>query len=157
MSFTIALTRQPTSIAILLLFLATTTHTATAAEPKAALETADTARVAAMRAGDRDQLARLFSDDLRYAHSNGIVDSKASFIDVLATGKTKYLGYDYEERNFTFPAPGIALMTGRARIKVESSSGQMDNVISFLAVWREEQGQWRFLAWQSCRLPPAVK
>lgn len=145
------------SIAILLLFLATTTHTATAAEPKAALEAADTARVAAMRAGDRAALSHVFSDDLRYAHSNGIVDSKASFIDVLATGKTKYLGYDYEERNFSFPAPGIALMTGRARIKVESNSGQMDNVISFLAVWREEQGQWRFLAWQSCRLPPAVK
>jgi len=145
------------SIAILLLFLATTPHTTTAAEPKAALEAADTARVAAMRAGDRAALSHAFSDDLRYAHSNGIVDSKASFIDVLATGKTKYLGYDYEERNFSFPAPGIALMTGRARIKVESNSGQMDNVISFLAVWREEQGQWRFLAWQSCRLPPAVK
>lgn len=145
------------SIAILLLFLATTPHTATSAEPAAALQAADTARVAAMRAGDRAALSHVFSDDLRYAHSNGIVDSKASFIDVLATGKTKYLGYDYEERNFSFPAPGIALMTGRARIKVESNSGQMDNVISFLAVWREEQGQWRFLAWQSCRLPPAVK
>ena len=145
------------SIAILLLFLAATPHTTTAAEPKAALEAADTARVAAMRAGDRAALSHAFSDDLRYAHSNGIVDSKASFIDVLATSKTKYLGYDYEERNFSFPAPGIALMTGRARIKVESNSGQMDNVISFLAIWREEQGQWRFLAWQSCRLPPAVK
>jgi ketosteroid isomerase-like protein len=156
MSFTIAPTRQPTSIAILLLFLATTTHTATAAEPKAALEAADTARVAAMRAGDRDQLARLFSDDLRYAHSNGIVDSKASFIDVLATGKTKYLGYDYEERNFTFPAPGIALMTGRVRIRAVTPDASLDNLLSFLAVWRLEEGRWRFLAWQSCRLPPPV-
>ena len=151
------MTCQPMSIAILLLFLATTPHTATSAEPAAALQAADTARVAAMRAGDRAALSHVFSDDLRYAHSNGIVDSKASFIDVLTAGKTKYLGFDYEERNFTFPVPGIALMTGRARIKVESNSGQMDNVISFLAVWREEQGQWRFLAWQSCRLPPAVK
>ena len=33
----------------------------------------------------------------------------------------------------------------------------MDAVLSFLAVWREEKGQWRFLAWQSCKLPPAVK
>jgi hypothetical protein len=72
------MTRQPTSIAILLLFWAATKHAAAAAEPKAALEAADTARVAAMQAGDHDQLARLFSDDLRYAHSNGIVDSKVT-------------------------------------------------------------------------------
>jgi len=29
----------------------------------------------------------------------------------------------------------------------------MDSVLSYLAVWREENGQWRFLAWQSCKLP----
>jgi hypothetical protein len=25
--------------------------------------------------------------------------------------------------------------------------------LSYLAVWRQEGGQWRFLAWQSCRMP----
>jgi len=33
----------------------------------------------------------------------------------------------------------------------------MDSVLSFLAVWREENGKWRFLAWQSCKLPAVVK
>lgn len=122
-----------------------------------AVKAADKARVAAMQSGDRAKLDAVFSDELRYAHSNGIVDSKKSFIEILAAGKTKYVGYDYEEQNFTFPAPGIALMTGRAHIKAESEGKTMDAVLSFLAVWREEQGQWRFLAWQSCKLPPATK
>mgnify|MGYP000054671285 FL=1 len=122
-----------------------------------AVKAADKARVAAMQSGDRVKLEAVFSDELRYAHSNGIVDSKKSFIEVLSAGKTKYVGYDYEEQNFTFPAPGIALMTGRAHIKAESEGKAMDAVLSFLAVWREEQGQWRFLAWQSCKLPPAAK
>ena len=122
-----------------------------------AVKAADKARVAAMQSGDRTKLDAVFSDELRYAHSNGIVDTKKSFIEILSAGKTKYVGYDYEEQSFTFPAPGIALMTGRARIRAESPSGTMDNVLSFLAVWREEQGRWRFLAWQSCRLPPAAK
>src|SRR5436190_11375648 len=82
----------------------------------AAVTAADEARVAAMREGDREKLTAIFSDDLRYAHSSGVVDTKASFTDVLATGKTKYVGYDYVERQFTFPAPGIALMTGRAHV-----------------------------------------
>jgi hypothetical protein len=124
---------------------------------ESALKAADKARVEAMQSGNREQLSRIFSDSLRYAHSNGVVDSKVSFIETLSTGKTKYVGYDYEERNFSFPAPGIALMTGRAHIKAEAGGALMDSVLSFLAVWREEQGQWRFLAWQSSRLPPAPK
>ena len=48
-------------------------------------------------------------------------------------------------------------MTGRAHVKAESEGKAMDAVLSFLAVWREEKGQWRFLAWQSCKLPPVVK
>ncbi|WP_395717089.1 nuclear transport factor 2 family protein [Prosthecobacter sp.] len=120
----------------------------------AAVQTADKARVAAMQSGDRAKLEDIFSDELRYAHSNGIVDTKKSFIEILSAGKTKYVVYNYEEQKFTFPAPGIALMTGRAHVKAESEGKAMDAVLSFLAVWREEKGQWRFLAWQSCKLPP---
>jgi len=107
--------------------------------------------------GGREKLEAVFSDELRYAHSNGVVDTKKSFIEILSAGKTKYVSYDYEEQNVTFPAPGIALMTGRAHVKAESEGKVMDAVLSFLAVWREEKGQWRFLAWQSCKLPTEVK
>lgn len=122
----------------------------------AAVKAADKARVAAMQSADKDKLSAIFSDELRYAHSNGVVDTKPSFIEILTAGKTKYVGYDYEEQNFTFPAPGIALMTGRAHIKAVTATGEMDNVLSFLAVWRQEHGEWRFLAWQSCKLPAPV-
>lgn len=121
-----------------------------------AVQAADKARIAALQSGDRAKLGAIFSEDLHYAHSSGVVDTKASFTDVLATGKTKYTGYDYVERKFSFPAPGIALMTGQAHIKAVTATGEMDSVLSFLAVWREEKGQWRFLAWQSCKLPPAT-
>jgi hypothetical protein len=124
-----------------------------AAEPTDALAAADDARVAAMTHPDRDKLNAALSDDLRYAHSSGNVDTKASFIDTLIQGRTKYLSYDYVERNFSFPAPDIALMTGRTHIKAATASGTMDATLSFLGVWRRENGTWRFLAWQSCKLP----
>ena len=119
----------------------------------AAVKAADDARIATMRSPDRDKLTAIFSDDLRYAHSNGVVDTKASFIELLGSGKTKYLGYEHKDRSITIPAPGIALVTGQARIQAESAAGKMDNVLSYLSVWRKEKGQWRFLAWQSCKLP----
>ena len=119
----------------------------------AALAAADAERVAATKSADREKLTAIFSDDLRYAHSSGTVDTKQSYIESLTSGRTKYLTLDYEERAFTFPAPGIALMTGRAHVKVKNATGEVDMVLSFLSVWREENGRWRFLAWQSCKLP----
>ena len=119
----------------------------------ATLAAADNARVAATKSADREKLTAIFSDDLRYAHSSGKVDTKQSYIESLTSGRTKYLTLDYEERTFTFPAPGIALMTGRAHVKVANATGEVDMVLSFLSVWREENGHWRFLAWQSCKLP----
>ncbi len=48
----------------------------------------------------------------------GVVDTKASLIDLVVSGKTKYLGFSYESQNFSIPAPGIALMHGRVNLKV---------------------------------------
>lgn len=135
--------------------IATTAPGSVASDTKAAsVVLADEARIAAMRSPDREKLDAVFSDELRYAHSNGVVDTKASLSETLLSGKTKYLAFDYQERTVTMPAPGIALMAGRVRVQVESATGKMDSVLSYLAVWREENGKWRFLAWQSCKVPP---
>lgn len=122
----------------------------------AAVRAADDRRVAATLAADGKKLGEIFSDELRYAHSSGLVDTKSSYLQSIVNGRTKYHVIEFEERNFTFPAPGIALENGRAHMKATSATGESDSIFSFLAVWREEKGQWRFLAWQSCKLPPAT-
>lgn len=119
----------------------------------ALLVAADAERLDAMKSADKARLAAVLSDELHYAHSSGTVDTKQSFIEALTSGRTKYLAFDYTERAFTFPAPGIALMKGRAKLRVAGAGGEKEMPISFLAVWRAEDGRWRFLAWQSCRLP----
>ena len=125
-------------------------------DPRTArLAALDDQRVAAMIGADRARLDSLLSAELHYAHSTGVVDTKASLTDTLLGGKIKYESVSYEKRDFTFPAPRVALMTGRVRIKASTATGVMDSVLSYLAVWREEDGQWKFLAWQSCKLPPA--
>lgn len=126
----------------------------------AALRAADDERVAAILAAgaaSADAPARLtaiFSDELRYAHSSGTVDTKASYINTLVHRLTVYEAFEYQEREFKLVAPGVAVMTGRAHVKSHSADNANDMILSFLAVWREESGQWRFRAWQSCRLIP---
>ena len=40
------------------------------------------------------------------------------------------------------------------RLCMSSPTGKLVNDLNYLAVWREEKGKWRFLAWQSCKNPP---
>ena len=73
---------------------------------------ADDKRIAAMQNPVEATLATTFSDDLRYTHSNGIVDTKATFLDILVSGKTKYLGYDHIENDNECKAPCVICQQG---------------------------------------------
>jgi hypothetical protein len=123
----------------------------------AAVRAADDERVAATVAGDRRRLEAIYSDDLHYRHSNGRADTKASQIEGLVAGANRYESFEYKERTFTPAAPGIVLMQGRLLMHTVNKKTAQKNTLDlfYLAVWREENGRWRFLAWQSCRNPEA--
>lgn len=124
-----------------------------AAGDPSAWRAADDARVAAMISADPARLAAVFSDELLYVHSNGKADTKASFTATLTSGKSKYNAITYEQRDFREVAPGLVLMNGRCRVLLGQAAPFNELHLSFLAAYRLEQGVWRFLAWQSCRMP----
>ena len=120
----------------------------------AALTKADDERIAAIQSGDRARLDVIFSDELRYSHSSGKVDTKASYMQALTSRNTIYESFKYQERTFKVAGPGVVLMTGRVIIHASNAGQKVINDLNFLAVWREEGGAWRFLSWQSCKNPP---
>ncbi|MEI6463243.1 MAG: nuclear transport factor 2 family protein [Verrucomicrobiota bacterium] len=124
-------------------------------DPADAWRAADDARVQAMVSGDAAQLATVFSDELLYVHSSGKADTKASFTTALVSGKSKYQSVTYEQRDFREVAPGLVLMNGRCRVKLGQTAPFNELYLSFLAAYRLEKGTWRFLAWQSCKMPEA--
>jgi hypothetical protein len=125
--------------------------------PVERVRAADDARVAATLAADPARLGELLSDELRYAHSNGRVDTKSAFIQSLTTGAVAYEAIDYQERTFRTAAPGVVLMHGRLLARVRSAGRPLALDLNFLAVWREEAGRWRLLAWQSGANPPPAR
>jgi ketosteroid isomerase-like protein len=119
----------------------------------AAVRAADDERIAATKAADRARLEASYSDDLHYAHSNGRVDTKPTQIQGIISGGNRYDAYEHKERIFVPVAPGIVLMRGRVLIHMTAKQNgeKTTNDLNYLAVWREEKGKWRFLAWQSCK------
>jgi hypothetical protein len=142
---------------LLLAFLFTLTCSAAEHPELARVTAADDDRVATMLTPTREKLDAVLSPELRYAHSNGQVDTKDALIASLTDGSATYSKYAYKERTFTFPSPGIALMTGRFDVKAVVKGNAAESTIGYLAVWRLEKGAWKFLAWQSCKIPPAAK
>jgi ketosteroid isomerase-like protein len=143
----------------LLLLLSLAVASLAAADDKltAAVRAADDERLAATQAGDPARLDAIFSNQLHYAHSSGKVDTKESYVKSLTSRSTIYESFDYQTRNFTLAGPGVVLMTGRVVIHASNDGEKVINDLNFLAVWREEAGKWRFLAWQSCKNPPVAK
>lgn len=148
---------HPTLPRLLLIVLTLASALTTRASDEAviaAVRAADDERVAATMAADPARMDAIYSNQLHYAHSNGKIDTKKSYVESLLSRSTVYTGYDYKQRDFLVAAPDIALMTAHVLITAGRATTQNTNDLNILAVWRREGGQWRFLAWQSCRNPP---
>src|SRR5688500_2925977 len=122
----------------------------------AAVRAADDERIAATKAADRGRLEASYSDDVHYGHSNGKMDNKKSQIQGITTGVNQYESFEHKDRAFVPAGPGIVLMKGHVLIHMRNkqTGAKIINDLNYLAVWREEKGKWRFLAWQSCKNPP---
>lgn len=94
-------------LAALLSLLPLTTLSLRAADDPALapLRLADDTRVAATLAADPAKLSPLLSDDLRYAHSTGGIDTKASLVESLTTGRLKYTQFNYQDALLLWPLP----------------------------------------------------
>ena len=109
-------------------------------------------RYAAMIAKDEKALADLFADDLIYVHSSGLVDTKASYIAAIRSGKFDYRKCDrFEEKARIYG--DTALVTGRAVFEAVVEGNPRTLRLRYLNVWIKNGATWKFTGWQSCPLP----
>lgn len=125
---------------------------AAAGEPPviAALK-ADQARLAAMMAGDSAALGRLFSDQLRFVHSDGRVESKADYVKNVMAGDTEYRDAKTSEVETMQVAPDVVVVLGAQQMRKRLGMEWSEVKLRYLAVYRNEGGAWRMVAWQSAR------
>lgn len=120
----------------------------------AEIEALEDKRWAAQIADDYATLAELYSDSMRYTHSNGLVDTKESF---LAAMENKVFDYRSQERSDVecTVIGDTAFVTGRARFTVVVGGGSREVNLDarFSVVWVRDGGRWQFLGWQSTPIP----
>ena len=105
-------------------------------------------RIEAMTNADVETLEKILADDLIYTHTTARLDTKASFIDAVKTGKSNYKSVerkDVEVRQFE----DTAVVTGHAKFHVGDNKFEA----RFIDVYAKRNGAWQMVAWQSTRVP----
>ncbi len=106
----------------------------------------------AMLALDYTALDEALSDDVRYIHSTGVVETKAEYFAGLREGLYEY-GAITRISGDTAQYGSIAITTGVIDMLVAKGSAKNTIRLQHVLIWREEAGVWRLLLRQATRIP----
>ena len=110
----------------------------------AAVAALEDARYAAMLACDTEKLDRLLDARLRYVHSSGRVDDKASY---LAGFGRLWRHRSIERQDQTIvPLGDTVLVFSTVHVEVQLGDGLRKSSARVLAVWTRSDGAWRLVA-----------
>jgi len=121
-----------------------------AAEAEAQVRRTELARFEAQVRRDTVALDSLLSDDLVYTHSNALIESKAHFLETIATDRIRYDSIapaEMSHRIFGETAVG----NGRVHVRVQMNGQTIPVDLLFTTVHVRRDGHWQLVAWQSTR------
>ncbi|GAB3569684.1 hypothetical protein GCM10027578_24600 [Spirosoma luteolum] len=118
------------------------------------LATIEQKRFDAQVSKDYAVLDQLLADDLFYCHSNGGTDTKASYIQSIRDGKSKYDAIDIEDLKVRVYG-NTAVLNGICVIKATNNGETINTRLRYTDVYVRKGKQWQMVSWQSLKFPPA--
>ena len=107
---------------------------------------------AAVVAGDFAEMEKIYHDDLIYAHSTGIIETKGEYLGKLKSGTQKYTAIDHQTTTVA-PNGDSAVAHSIVVMKGTNAAGPFDNKLMMMHVWFKQAGRWRLAAHQTTLLP----
>lgn len=123
----------------------------TASASEQAVADAERQRFAAQVSKDYAALDKLLADDLVYTHSSGNTDGKASYIQSIRDGKSKYDAIDSSEMKVRVYG-NTAIINGVCLIKAMNNGETINTRLRYTDVYVKKGSQWQLVTWQSVKL-----
>ena len=108
-------------------------------------------RFQAMITQDFAMLDALIAEDLRFVHSNGVVEDKAEFLRKLREGERRYLRYAALTREVRQEG-GFSFVFGVADAEIARPGGGIATRMTYTAIYRNAPTP-RLFAWHSVKSP----
>jgi hypothetical protein len=105
----------------------------------------------AMLAADKAQLEALVADQLSYGHSGGTIQTKAEFVDVIASKKTVYKSIVLTDQTVTVAGNDAIVRHAWSSESVSDGKTTMSK-IGVLQVWQKQGPAWKLLARQAFKV-----
>jgi len=111
----------------------------------------DKAWIKAVLARDIGALDRMYAPDLVYAHATGVVDTKASYLEKIRSGRQVYKTFD-QDRITERAYPGVIVTHSWVRVTGTNPAGPFDDKVMMLHVWVRRGDGWVLAAHQTTRI-----
>ena len=112
----------------------------------------DRDRCSALVQHDVDTLARIYHEDLVYAHSSGLVEGKNDLLGSIANGSLRY--HEVRTENVDVKLSGsTAILHGRIFMEVTMRGASRSMRNSFLSTWAKQSDTWKLLSYSATPLP----
>jgi ketosteroid isomerase-like protein len=112
----------------------------------------DDQRIAAILKKDTAALDRLMADDFTYTHQGGVTEGKAAFLAEMTSGAGAFTSLQMSEVKLRVTSDA-AILTGRCDLTAVRQGRNLVIPMHFTEVYIRLGGRWRWLLWQSTRLP----
>jgi ketosteroid isomerase-like protein len=106
----------------------------------------------AMIDGDRANLTKVAADDLSYGHSSGKVQTKAEFVELIASGGSDFVTIDLTDQ--TIKVVGNTAIV-RHKLSAQTNDGGKpgSTALGIMLIFQKQKGEWKLLARQAYKLP----
>ena len=121
------------------------------ATKRAVLAAHEKRRVATL-AGNAAEVGSMMTDDLTFTHANGVVETKAQFLNALKTRRLRYKSITDEERRVRVHGD-TGIVSGTCRLIVIASGTNIDIRVRFTELWVKKGRAWRMVLWHATNVP----
>ena len=109
-------------------------------------------RFEAMMNKDTQTLSAYLSEDLRYTHSNGLVETKADHLKNISSGKIVYKQISPLEQNIRLYGRKTAVINGVVEVDGELGGKSFLINLRYTDIYVRKKGKWKLAAWQSLKV-----
>jgi ketosteroid isomerase-like protein len=138
-------------IAVLFLMFLSVSFLGAASSDEQQIRDVEKAWASAVVAKDFAALDRMLMPDLIYAHSTGIIDDKAKYLEKMRAGKQVYAAID--QNSITVRLHGNAAVAhSQIQMRGHNDDGPFNDRLMAMHFWVKSNGKWLLAAHQTTKL-----
>lgn len=107
----------------------------------------------AMVSGERASLESIAADQLSYGHSSGLVETKAQFVEKIASGSSDFVTIDLKNQTITLSG-NIAIVRHELHATTNDNNKPGEVHLRIMLVFQKQAKEWKLLGRQAVKITP---